>query len=59
MQVCFAKRYGDLVGYMHLVTKLCMVESKPGQDDCSREEAVFMIVGRGGYLLIFGLLAVK
>ena len=26
--------------------------------DCSREEAVFIIVGRGGGLLIFGFLAV-
>ena len=27
--------------------------------DCSREEVVFMIVGRGGDLFIFGFLAVK
>ena len=27
--------------------------------DCSREEAVFIIAGRGGGLLIFGFLAVK
>ena len=27
--------------------------------DCSREEAVFIIVGRGGDLFIFGFLAVK
>ena len=27
--------------------------------DCSREEAVFIIVGRGGDLFIFGFLLVK
>ena len=27
--------------------------------DCSREEAVFIIAGRGGDLFIFGFLAVK
>ena len=27
--------------------------------DCSREEAVFKIVGRGGDLLIFGFLVVN
>ena len=51
---------------MHLVTKLChgRKQDSAGWEgipvyDCFREEVVFIIVGRGGDLLVFGFLAVK
>ena len=51
---------------MHLVTKLCHCrkQDSAGWEGiqvyyCSREEAVFIIIGRGWDLLIFGFLEVK
>ena len=58
--------YCDLGRYMYLVTNLyngrkqdsAGLEGIPVHD-CSREEALFIIVDRGGDMLIFGVTAVK